>query len=106
MTWKTISMMAPESSQPVFLLAPARSYSTVSLALLAGHPSLFGFPEILMFSEPTVGALLDSTDATSQLFYINSRRLSGIRRAVSQVEFGGQDPLSLEKASGWLRQRS
>lgn len=62
-----------------------------------------------MFSGSAVGVLLDDADAAapgSELHYIHSRRLSGITRAVSQIEFGGQDPSSLEKASSWLRRRS
>ena len=36
--------------EPIFLLAPARSYSTITLALLAGHPDIYGFPEMLLFT--------------------------------------------------------
>ncbi len=46
--------------RPVFLLAPARSYSTVALALLAGHPGLHGFPELMLFNADTVAEPLSS----------------------------------------------
>ena len=43
---------------PLFLLAPARSYSTVSIALLAGHPELYGLPETSLFLRETVGEIM------------------------------------------------
>jgi len=39
--------------EPIFILAPARSYSTVTVAMLSGHPQIYGFPELLTFNVAT-----------------------------------------------------
>ena len=49
---------------PVFLLAPARSYTTVSIAVLAGHPELYGLPETNLFLRDTVGEIIAIPDGS------------------------------------------
>ncbi|MEV5498719.1 sulfotransferase [Nonomuraea fuscirosea] len=94
------------SADPLFLLAPARSYSTVSVALLSGHRRLFGFPEMLIFSEPP-GRLISAAENEAGIRRaISLNRLSGIRRAVAEIEFGDQRPTSIEGALAWLKRRS
>ncbi len=92
---------------PVFILAPARSCSTVTLALLAGHPDIFGFPEMLLFTQETVGEVLDSTvftpGAPDDLVRM---RIGGICRAVSEIRENSQSADALDRAYRWLRERS
>lgn len=89
---------------PVFLLAPARSYSTVSLALLAGHPQLYGFPEMLLFSAPTVGELLNGAGRPDNAAWIQFGNM-GVARAVAEVHEGCQSRAAVERAIDWLRAR-
>jgi hypothetical protein len=89
---------------PVLMLAPARSYSTVSLALLAGHPELYGFPEMLVFSAPTVGEILRGVGRAGDADWIEFGNI-GISRAVAQIHEGSQSPAALERAMDWLRAR-
>ncbi|WP_030908124.1 sulfotransferase family protein [Streptosporangium amethystogenes] len=97
----------PSSRQPVFLLAPARSYSTVSLALLSGHHDLFGFPEMVSFSGTTVGDLFVAVDGANERYRdFHTVRLSGISRAVAEIEFGDQEPQAIQEAHAWMRRRS
>jgi hypothetical protein len=91
--------------EPIFLLAPARSYSTVTLALLAGHPDIYGFPEMLLFGIDTVGGLLNHTGA-QQWAKAREVRLSGILRAVSDLLEASQDSPSIRRAEEWLAKRS
>jgi hypothetical protein len=91
----------------VFVLAPARSYSTVSLALLGGHPGIYAFPEMLIFSAATVGGLLRPGRPASQLPPGWAEfRLSGVLRAVADLHDGRQDAGTVEAARCWLAGRS
>jgi len=97
---------------PVFVLSPARSYSTVSIALLSGHPGLFGFPETLLFLTPTVGDLIEfcarepamrqvEPTARNAALFRNSR-LSGLARAIAQLHESSQDDDAVSRALEWL----
>jgi hypothetical protein len=92
--------------QPVFILAPARSFSTVTTALLAGHPSVYGFPEMLLFTASTVGELLDSGRyaANRSPGYVNAL-FSGVYRTVAAVHEEDQSDPAIRRAVAWLGQR-
>jgi hypothetical protein len=90
----------------VFLLAPARSYSTVSVAMLAQHPALFGFPELVLFRTPDVGGMLakdlDQTHLPEQWV---RNRTTGVLRAVAQLHEGSQAADAIDRAERWLAER-
>ncbi|HEY6786855.1 MAG TPA: sulfotransferase [Trebonia sp.] len=92
---------------PVFILAPARSYSTVSIAMLAQHPDLFGFPELSLFRTPDVGGMLagheGQTSLQAQLF---RNHLTGVLRAVAYLHEGAQTADAIDRAERWLAERS
>lgn len=90
---------------PLFLLAPARSYTTVSIALLAGHPELYGLPETSLFLRETVGEML--AVRTGQFTDRSGHRhtLMGLERAIAQLHDDNQDHAALDRALDWLRQR-
>jgi hypothetical protein len=90
---------------PVFLLAPARSYTTISIALLAGHPELYGLPETSLFLRETVGEIL--AISAGQPAGDGGRRhsLMGLERAIAQLHDGSQDQAALDRALDWLAQR-
>jgi Sulfotransferase family len=90
---------------PIFLLAPPRSYSTVSLALLAGHPDVYGFPEMLIFRTATVGGLLSGAGRQMPDAGVRYGR-AGVVRAVAQVNEGSQSPIALRRAREWLSIRA
>lgn len=87
---------------PVFMLAPPRSYSTVSLAMLAGHPQLYGFPEMLLFTAPTVGEILKGAGRRADAAWVKFGNV-GIARAVAEIHEGSQSPVAVERAMDWLR---
>jgi hypothetical protein len=101
-----------EMASPVFILSPARSYSTVSLALLSGHPRLFGFPETLLFLTPTIGELIEvcahgpamprvePTARSAALF--RDSRLSGLARVIALLHEASQDEGAVLRALEWL----
>lgn len=91
---------------PVFILTPPRSYSTVSLAMLAGHPQLYGFPEMLLFTAPTVGEILAGAGPRpANEAWVKFGNV-GIARAVAEVHEGRQSSDAVERAMDWLRAHS
>jgi hypothetical protein len=95
----------PVRHEPVFVLAPPRSYSTVTVALLAGHPGIYGFPEMLIFSADTVGELIQRVPRHRQVpSFVESQR-SGILRAVADVLEGNQEESAIGRAEEWLTDR-
>jgi hypothetical protein len=90
---------------PVFLLAPARSYTTVSIALLAGHPELYGLPETGLFSRKTVGEILALSAGPVSESGGRRHTLMGLERALAQLHDGTQDQAALDRALNWVVQR-
>ncbi|HEY1916254.1 MAG TPA: sulfotransferase [Streptosporangiaceae bacterium] len=90
---------------PLFLLAPARSYSTVTIALLAGHPELYGLPETSLFLRGTVGEILAMPAGQFAGQDRHQHLLMGLERAIAQLHDGSQANDALERALDWIRQR-
>ena len=86
---------------PVFLLAPARSHSSVVTTAIGQHPQLNAFPELGLFRRPTVKALLTDPPAGQGIPAL--ARLGGLMRAVAEHEFGEQSPEAILEAYHWLR---
>jgi Sulfotransferase family len=86
-------MVTAPLQNPVFVVCPPRSCSTVITAMLGQHPSLYAFPELNPFDHETVGGLLDT------------KGRAGPVRAVGEVLFGGQDEATIERAIAWLEAR-
>jgi len=90
---------------PIFLLAPARSYTTVSVAMLAGHPDLYGLPETSLFLRGTLGEIMAMQDGQSADRGGRAHAPMGLERVIAQLHDGSQDRAALDRALGWLRQR-
>jgi Sulfotransferase family len=95
-----------DTPSPVFLLAPARSYSTVSLALLAGHPGIYGFPEMLLFASRTVRELISYEPKPWQPPAFVEDQRSGILRAVADLRERSQEEAAIQRAEKWLTAHS
>lgn len=99
----------PYKYAPVVVLAPARSCSSVVSAMLGSHPGLYGFPELLLFSEATVGEVLDAPPYLPSVLTpearANWRAAPGLRRAVAQVLRGGQGNTEMAWAERYLQAR-
>lgn len=98
----------PTGYRPVFILATPCSYATVTVAMLAGHPQLYGFPELGLFGAPTVARLLASQmpdgDAETARQWTEGR-LSGVLRAIAQVHHSTQGSEAISCARRWLECR-
>ncbi len=89
-------MTAPE---PLFVLGPPRSFTSVVCAMLGQHPEMLGLPEVHLFAVDTVG----------ELFYyyklVGRRRQDGLLRTLAQVYMGKQTVQTVELAQRRLGQR-
>lgn len=93
----------PGRFRPLFVLAPARSCSSLVVAMLGQHPELYGFPELRLFHAARVGGLLAEPAAGASMPV--RERLAGLVRALAQLHDGEQSPASAERAWHWLRRR-
>lgn len=88
---------------PVFVLAPARSNSSVVTAMLGQHPRLCVFPELALFRKGTVAELL--TDPPGWKGAPARLRLAGLLRALAEHHDGRQTPETIAAASRFIEDR-
>jgi hypothetical protein len=86
-------------SDPVFLLAAPRSFSSVACAMLGQHPELYGLPETHLFVDDTMAGWWERAGRESY------QMAHGLVRAVAEIEFGEQTDGSVASATAWLRRR-
>jgi len=94
----------PHRFAPLFVLAPARSFTSVITTMIGQHPDLAGLPELKLFGYRTIGEL----EASLPPYWIErgfTHRSPGLVRALAQFEFGDQTAESLDAARAWLRER-
>jgi hypothetical protein len=89
---------------PLFVLAPARSLSSVVVAMLGQHPELYAFPELRLFALRRVEELLRAVAPGDGP--LASERVAGLLRALAQLQEGKQTAGAVERAYRWLERRS
>jgi hypothetical protein len=90
---------------PVFVLAPARSFSSVIATMIGQHPQLAGLPELKLFGFRTIREL----EASLPTYWRErgyTHRSPGLVRAVAEYLFGGQTLKRIDSARVWLTERS
>jgi Sulfotransferase family len=95
-----IAGAAERVSDPVFLLAPPRSFTSVVGTMLGQHPQMYGLPETHLFGCATMAEWWGACE--EQTF----PRAHGLLRTVAELFFGGQTETTISQATGWLRRRS
>jgi hypothetical protein len=93
----------PEAFSPLFVLAPARSHSSVVTTAIGQHPQLYAFPELNLFRSPVVRPML--FDPPDWKGIPSIARLGGLLRSVALLDFGEQSPEAVLEAYHWLRCR-
>ena len=87
--------------QPLFILCPGRSFSSVVCAAIGQHPQMFGLPEVNLFFTDDMAALM-SLDVP---FLGLPGALTGLRRVLAELLFGEQTVETVNLADAWLRER-
>lgn len=86
--------MVDSFPQPIFVLAPPRSFTSVFCGILGQHPELFGSPELNLFRARTMKRFLRMV-----------RLHMGLHRFVAQVYAGEQTIETVEMARHWVMAR-
>lgn len=87
--------------QPLFILCPGGSFSSVVCAVIGQHPDAFGLPEVNLFRSDTVGDMMDL--ATPGLGVPGL--LTGVRRTLAELQHGEQTDESVARVNEWLAAR-
>jgi hypothetical protein len=94
----------PPGREAVFVLAPARSGSSVVAAMVGQHPELYGFPELRLFRAEVVRGLLAEPPGGEGM--PARQRTAGLVRALAQLHEGEQSGAAADRAWCWLEQRA
>jgi len=91
--------MAEATPQPLFILSPPRSFSSVVCGMLGQHPQCYGLPELHLFFADSLGELQNP--------HFRGRTLQdGLLRTLAQLHDGEQTDDSIIKAREWTLARS
>jgi hypothetical protein len=91
---------SPSFAEPLFILAPPRSFTSIVCGMLGQHPEMYGLPELQLFAAETMA---EWGTACSQASFPMRH---GLLRAVAQLFFKGQTERTVQLAQGWIRRRS
>ncbi|MCI0563978.1 MAG: sulfotransferase [Nitrososphaera sp.] len=75
---------------PLFILSPPRSYTSVTCAMIGQHPEMYGLPEVNLFARENYGQLLALMNA------FRPRLGHGLWRAFAQLGIGEQTQDNIE----------
>jgi len=85
---------------PIFVLAPPRSLTSIVCAMLGQHPDLYGFPETQLLTTETLADKLAVGPRAPH------RIRDGLLRVVAELYFGEQSDHTIALAGAWLRRRA
>lgn len=87
--------------EPLFILSPPRSFSSLISSMIGQHPELHAFPELQIFNVPTLGDMM----ARNRKRY-NRLASPGSIRSIAEVHEQKQTDESCTRAWLWLQQRA
>lgn len=95
------------TSAPIFILASARSFTSLICAMIGQHPELLGVPELNLFQAATVEEFWTGRAPDGRVRWPVKRvmRHDGILRTVAQVYAGEQTIDSIDMAKRWISSR-
>ncbi len=85
-------------NEPIFLLSPPRSFSSVVSSIIGQHPQLYCFPELHLLWRDDVEQVLSSKSNLKQSRFAPS----GLLRAIAQIHEQVQNSASCSRAWMWL----
>jgi len=82
---------------PLFILAPPRSFTSVMCGMIGQHPEMYALPEVNLFAA-------DSYDGLGRLYRLRPGFRHGLLRAVAELGLGGQTEENINVAGKWLEE--
>ena len=89
---------APE---PLFILCPPRSYSSVISGIIGQHPQCYGLPELNLLIGDTLGEVWNHPS-----FYMRTYGRDGLLRTLAHLHEGAQTPDSVSHAREWAERHA
>ncbi|MCE0505815.1 sulfotransferase [Roseivivax sp. GX 12232] len=86
--------------EPIFLIAPGRSYTSLIGGMIGQHPQVYGMPEISVSHADTIGGVLQTLKGPLEY------GLAGLLRLLAQLHDGEQTEETVNAARQWLMQRA
>ncbi len=83
--------------QPLFILCPGRSFSSVIAAVIGQHPQCYGLPELYIFLGETLGETVDLCEQSGRT------SLVGLERVLAQLHDGVQTVDTVNAAKLWVK---
>lgn len=87
----------PLMIQPLFIVAPPRSFTSVVGGMLGQHPQAYGLPEVNLSAGDRLG---DNFDLDGRV-----APNSGLLRLLAQLQGGGQSDATVIEARQWITRR-
>jgi hypothetical protein len=87
--------------EPLFILCPPRSYSSIVCGIIGQHPQCYGLPELNLFLADTLGGVWNGFAAMMRSF-----GRDGLLRAIAQLREGEQNADSVIRAREWIMQNA
>jgi hypothetical protein len=84
--------------EPVFILGPGRSFTSVIGSMIGQHPDLFGLPETNLATAETVGQWYGTLPAMTAF-------RAGALRLLAHLHHGVQSAEAVDEVDAWLRSR-
>ena len=85
-------------SNLLIILCPPRSFSSVVSTMIGQHPELYGFPELHLFTDETVGDMLKGKESKGK------PAPAGLVRVLAQEMYGVQTTRTTLAAVEWIRE--
>jgi hypothetical protein len=85
---------------PLIILCPPRSYSSVLSGIIGCHPECYGLPELHLFAGETLGEVRNHS-----VRRIRRHGRHGLLRTIAQLHEGVQTEDSVARADEWIEQR-
>jgi len=89
---------SPARREPLFILCPGRSFSSVVCAVIGQHPQCYGLPELNLFLGDTLGEAMQVYTKSA----VGGTGFAGLRRTVAQIHAGVQTEATVAEAEAWI----
>ncbi|MHA6326658.1 sulfotransferase family protein [Roseivivax sp. CAU 1753] len=86
--------------EPLFLIAPGRSYTSLIGGMIGQHPEIYGMPELSISHVDTVGAVLQSLKGPLAF------GLAGLLRLLAELHEQEQSEEAVIRARSWLMEHA
>ncbi len=97
--FRTPSSMPEAAPQPLFILCPSRSFSSVICGMLGQHPQCYALPELNLFLADDLGGLM-------RWSMIGPFLREGLLRTLAQLHEAEQNEDSIARAREWIAERT